>query len=55
MPHAEPGQILLELAQRQPEIEQRAEEHVAGDAGEDVEVQRARRPGGRARRPLRAG
>ena len=49
MLHPEPGELLLQRALREPEIEQRAEEHVAGDAGEEVEVQRAR-PVGRGAR-----
>jgi hypothetical protein len=52
----QPGEVRLELLARQTQVEQRAEEHVPGDAGEAVEMQDARaRRGGR--RPLvpRAG
>jgi hypothetical protein len=51
MRQPQPGEIRLELLAREPEVEQRAEEHVAGDAGEAVEVlaARAARCGGSAR------
>jgi hypothetical protein len=55
MTHAEPGQRLLERALRQTEIEQRGEEHVARDAGEDVEVQDARAIPGASRATPRDG
>ena len=42
MLHAQPGQLLLERALRKPEVEQRAQEHVARDPGEEIEVQRSR-------------
>ena len=55
--NAETGEIGEERASRQTEIEQRAEQHVARDAREGVEVQDARtRPLARPRRLLfRAG
>jgi hypothetical protein len=55
MLHAQPGEVGFQLALREPEVEQRAEEHVAGDAGEEVEVQRARAVPGAVRARPRAG
>ncbi len=47
----EPGQILGQLLAREPQVEQRTDEHVPGDPGEGVEVQHPSafsHPGGRA-------
>ena len=44
----EPVEVRLELAAREPQVEERAEEHVAGDPREAIEVQHAAAPRARA-------
>ena len=43
--HGEAAERALQVVERQPGVEKRAEHHVAGDAGEAVEVQDTRHEG----------